>query len=58
MIDDGHIQHAATELVERHGANAVTFAQERVEQLTASGDRKALDTALRLLSAVEELVEN
>ena len=55
MIDDGSVRRAAEELVNHHGKTAAAVARERVEALTGEGDRRALDTALRVLTVVEEL---
>lgn len=56
MIDDADIQHAAKELVDRHGDDAVAVARERVEILTKGPEKSGLNEALRVLSAVENLV--
>ena len=55
MIDDESVRRAAEELVNHHGETAAAVARERVEVLTREGDRRDLDTALRVLTVVEEL---
>ncbi len=55
MNDDESVRRAAEELVNYHGAAAAAVARERVEALTRGGDRRSLDTALRVLTVVEEL---
>ncbi|MFZ0692945.1 MAG: hypothetical protein WAN51_02140 [Alphaproteobacteria bacterium] len=53
---DGDIQRAAEELVGRHGANASAVAQERADELVNSDDQAAFNLALRVLTAVEQLM--
>lgn len=52
---DQQIQQAAHVLLEHHGANAVVVAGEWVEAVTQRGDRRDLDVAYRVLSAVERI---
>ncbi len=56
MIEESNILLAAAELIERHGDGAITAARERVETLSGSDDPGALNAALRVLTAVEDLV--
>ncbi len=55
-VNDTDIQRTARQLVERHGANAVAAAQERVDELSKTQERPSLDVALRVLSVCERLV--
>jgi hypothetical protein len=54
---DNEIRTAADEMVERLGKTAVTVARERAQRIHEEGDHRAYDVALRLLTAVEELVK-
>ncbi len=56
MIEDDDIDRAAAELFARYGDRTVARARERAEMLSGSEDPKALNAALRVLSAVEKLV--
>ena len=56
MITDADIERAAREIFDRHGVNAVAVARRRVEELEKARDHRALDLALRVLSACERLV--
>ena len=58
MMDQGKSDKftlAARELIDRHGDNAVEFAQERVAILKDSVGGADLDLALLVLSEVERL---
>ena len=57
MIENDEIERAAAELVERLGDGAITVARERMETLSGSDDPGAHNAALRVLTAVEKLVE-
>jgi hypothetical protein len=57
MIADIEIHHAAQELVERYGANALSVAEERVAALSKENDQSGMNVALRVLSALETLLE-
>ena len=46
---------AAHKLIERHGKKATSIAQERANALGANGSSPEHDTALLVLSAVENL---
>ena len=56
MIADADIQRAAKELVERYGDNAMAAALERVVAVSTSQDKSEVNLALRVLSAVEDLL--
>ena len=56
MITDVDIQRAATELVERYGNNALVIAGEHVAALSAADDQAGMNAALRVVSALEELL--
>ena len=58
MISDIDIQRAAEELVERHGDKALAVSRERVTALTAANDRAGMNGALRVVSALENLIAN
>ena len=49
------IRTAARELIERYGGEAVSIARHRASSLGASGASPEHDTALLVLSAVEDL---
>ena len=57
MIADIDIQRAAQELVERYGDSATSVAQERITTLSAASDQSGMNVALRVLSALESLLE-
>ncbi len=57
MIADTDIHHAAQELVERYGVNATSVAQERITALSVGTDQSMMNVALRVLSALESLLE-
>ena len=56
IVEDPKTLEAATQLVERHGPNAVAVAKERVDSLTQGRNQPEIDAAWRLLTAVERLV--
>ena len=51
------IHKAAQELIERYGENALSVAEERVAALSKANDQSAMNIALRVLSALESLLE-
>ena len=55
-VDETEIQETAAGLVARHGRNAVSVAKDRADALVKQRNQPELDTALRVLSAVERLV--
>ena len=55
-VDETEIQETAAGLVARHGHNAVSVAKDRVNALSKQRNQPELDTAFRVLSAVERLV--
>ncbi len=57
MIADMDIDRAAKELLERYGDNAAGVAQERVAKLSSAKDQSQRNIALRVLSALELLLE-
>lgn len=57
MIADIDIQHAAKELIERYGDSAKSVAEDRITALSQANDQSAMDIALRVLSALESLLE-
>ena len=57
MIADMDIDRAAKELLERYGDNAAGVAQERVAALSSAKDQSQMNIALRVLSALEILLE-
>ena len=58
MIADMDIDRAAKELLERYGDNAADVAQERVAALSSAKDQSQMNIALRVLSALEFLLED
>ena len=56
MITDADIQRAAKELVERHGDSALVIAGEHVAARSAVDDQAGMNAALRVVSALEELL--
>ena len=56
MISDTDIQRAAEELVERHGDNALAVAREHVAALSAANDQAGMNAALRVVSALEDIL--
>ena len=56
MISDSDIHHAANELVERYGDNAMSVAREHVAALSAADDQAGMNAALRVVSALEDLL--
>ncbi len=56
MGADADIQRAAEELVERYGDNALAVARERIAALSTAQDQSGVNVALRVLSAVENLL--
>ena len=57
MIADMDIDRAAKELLERYGDNAAGVARERVAALSTAEDQSQMNIALRVLSALEILLE-
>ncbi len=57
MIADIDIHRAAQELVERYGDGATSVAQERITTASQENDQSGLNLALRVLSALESLLE-
>lgn len=57
MIADTDINSAAKELFERYGDNAIGVAQDRVAALSTAKDQSTANVALRVLSALEILLE-
>jgi hypothetical protein len=55
-VDESEILKTAEGLVVRHGRNAVSVAKDRVNALSKQRNQPELDTAFRVLSAVERLV--
>jgi hypothetical protein len=51
--DDNKIRNSARELIERLGKAAVQYASDRIEQIKEQGDARELDQAYRLLTEVE-----
>ena len=58
MIADIDINRAAKELLERYGDNATSVAQDRITVLSAGKDQSEVNIALRVLSALESLLES
>ena len=58
MIADADIQRAAKELVERYGNSAMSVAQDRIAEFSAKHDQSGMNIALRVLSALEVLLEH
>jgi hypothetical protein len=50
------IEQSAREIIERRGAGAIDWLNERIRQLETAGDRPALDTTYRILPAVERML--
>ena len=57
MIADVDIHRAAQELVERYGDSAMSVVQERITTASQVNDQSGLNLALRVLSALESLLE-
>ena len=57
MIADIDIQRAAQELIERYGNSATSVAQDRITALSSGNDQSGMNVALRVLSALESLLE-
>ena len=57
MIADIDIHRAAQELVDRYGDSATSVAQERITALSSGNDQSGMNVALRVLSALESLLE-
>jgi hypothetical protein len=55
-VDESEIMKTAEGLVARHGRNAVAIAKDRANALSKQRNLPELDTAFRVLSAVERLV--
>jgi hypothetical protein len=55
-VDESEILKTAADLAARHGRNAVSVAKDRVNALSKQRNLPELDTAFRVLSAVERLV--
>lgn len=55
-MKDAEVQHAAEELIRRHGASALAVAREWADELSGSQDQAAFNAALRVLTAVEQLI--
>lgn len=55
-VDESEILKTAEGLVVRHGRNAVFVAKDRVDTLSKQHNQPELDSAFRVLSAVERLV--
>ncbi len=57
MIADIDIHRAAQELIDRYGNSATSVAQERITTASQENDQSGLNLALRVLSALESLLE-
>ncbi len=57
MIADIDIHRAAQELIDRDGNSATSVAQERISTASQEDDQSGLNLALRVLSALESLLE-
>ena len=57
MISEAEVLRAARDLIERRGKYALEAARERVKELERDGDYGAVDTAMRVLSACERLLD-
>ncbi len=57
MATDVDILNAARDLLDRHGERAVEVAKEHAEMLLKSGDQRAHDIALRVLTEIERMLE-
>ena len=55
--ENKNIRNSARELVDRHGGDAVAYANDRITKLSEQGTGLDLDRAYRLLSEVERLIE-
>ncbi len=58
VIAVAEFYRAGEELVERYGDNALTVAQEHAKAHSTSQDQSGLNVALRVLSAVEALLNS
>ena len=57
VVADADIQYAAKERSEWYGNSALAVAREHVDALSKSQDQSQFNVALRVLSAVESLVQ-
>ncbi len=57
MIADVDINRAAKELLDRYGDNAISVAKDRITALSAGKDQSEMNIALRVLSALETMIE-
>ena len=57
MIADIDIHRAAQELIDRYGNSATSVAQARITTASQEDDQSGLNLALRVLSALESLLE-
>ncbi len=57
VVADADVQRAAKELSEWFGNSALAVAREHVDALSKSQDQSEFNVALRVLSAVEALVQ-
>ena len=57
VVADADVQRAAKELSEWFGNSALAVAREHVDTLSTSQDQSEFNVALRVLSAVEALVQ-
>jgi 3-keto-L-gulonate-6-phosphate decarboxylase len=57
-INPQEILEAAQQLIARYGKNAISVAQERVNEAALTGCLKTQDTALMVLTQVEKLLSS
>jgi hypothetical protein len=56
MVQDINIWQSAKILVDRHGADALTVAEQRAAEMIGRGDAEGLAVWKRIKTAVEELL--
>jgi hypothetical protein len=57
MKDNSDLRNKATELVEKYGSKAIEIAERKVNAFPKDVNSREKDSALMLLSEVENLIE-
>jgi len=57
MTTNNMIRRSAREVVDRLGSSAIDYMQDRIATMEANGTPRERDQAYRLLTAVEQIVE-
>ena len=58
MISDADVIRAAYELIERYGPNAMSVAQDRIDEFSIIQDQSGVNVAVRVLSALEHRLDS